>query len=349
LSREKMLLVAKAYGSLLRHADDEARADKEFVLQIVRKNGRTLEYASQALRADRDVVLGAVQQSGISLVHASEELRADKGVVLEAIKQNKWALRRASESVQFDKGFVLEALRAGLITLDCLRRRLQADKEIVLEAVKQRGMDLEWASDALREDLEVVFQAVKQDGFALVFASANLELTEDLILLAARRTDFDFREDFETPWVQDIARQAHFQRALHSQIAVRGEEAPIVTVRLTLDEVSNRFECDASLLSGSNFVCHVEGRSFIELWARRRRLGRPLYDLVKKIVEELPRQTQVKTAHRVFISFVLNEDGDSAAVTPWDCDRQLSDYLLSAKTKPGGHSKPSSEAANSPT
>ena len=68
-------------GQALRHATDELKADREFILAAV-AHGFALEHVSAELKADREVVLAAVGQYGPALMHVSDELKADQEVVL---------------------------------------------------------------------------------------------------------------------------------------------------------------------------------------------------------------------------------------------------------------------------
>jgi len=55
-----------------------------------------------------------------------------------------------------------------------------------------------------------------------------------------------------------------------------------------------------------------------------------LKDLSQLIVAELPKHYQGKEASRtphVFINFIMNDEGDAMAVTPWDWHRPLTDFL----------------------
>jgi len=82
-------------GQALRHATDELKADREFILAAV-AHGFALQHVSAELKADREVVLAAVAQNdhatdekeqfhGWALNYASAELRADREVVLAAV------------------------------------------------------------------------------------------------------------------------------------------------------------------------------------------------------------------------------------------------------------------------
>ena len=80
-------------GQALRHATDELKADREFILVAV-AHGFALQHVSAELKADREVVLVAVGQYGTALSAASDELKVDREVVLAAVEQYGSSLSR---------------------------------------------------------------------------------------------------------------------------------------------------------------------------------------------------------------------------------------------------------------
>ena len=79
--RGEVLAAVAKDGQALRHATDELKADREFILAAV-AHGFALQHVSAELKADREVVLAAVRQYGPALSAASDELKADREVVL---------------------------------------------------------------------------------------------------------------------------------------------------------------------------------------------------------------------------------------------------------------------------
>mmetsp|Transcript_44444 Transcript_44444/g.95438 ORF Transcript_44444/g.95438 Transcript_44444/m.95438 type:complete len:474 (+) Transcript_44444:87-1508(+) len=319
-------------GWALKYLSEGLRADQEVVLQAVKRNGLALQFASDDLRFDRSVVVEAVKGDVSALQHAAEKLRASKDVALEAVKQDGLALKYASEELQADKDVVLQAVKQDGDALKYASEGMQADIDVVMEAVKQNGLALEFAGTALQANLEVVLEAIRQNGRAVQSVSEDLQRDQDILLLAARCTaSWGFwYHDEET---KAIFAQERFKRAQTTLIAVRGEQAPILSVRLcsdycpdSTDERQVReatFTCEVSFMSGTSFVCWMSGTED----SGTDRLGPGVNDLARKLVEMLPVKTQVQIPQRVFINFVVNDDGEAIVATPWDWDRPLADFL----------------------
>lgn len=125
-------------GEELEDADDELKADHEFVLKVVRVFGSALQYADDVLKADREIVLAAVHQAPWALEYANNELKSDREIVLAAVKMDGDALEFADDD-------------------------LKADQELVLAAVHQSENALQYASDSLREDPEILKAANKAE------------------------------------------------------------------------------------------------------------------------------------------------------------------------------------------
>eukprot|EP00405_Crypthecodinium_cohnii_P054166 CAMPEP_0206625960 /NCGR_PEP_ID=MMETSP0325_2-20121206/65034_1 /ASSEMBLY_ACC=CAM_ASM_000347 /TAXON_ID=2866 /ORGANISM="Crypthecodinium cohnii, Strain Seligo" /LENGTH=382 /DNA_ID=CAMNT_0054150219 /DNA_START=77 /DNA_END=1226 /DNA_ORIENTATION=- len=349
--REVVLAAVRNRGDALLFANAELQADKELVLEAVRQHGEALPYASKDLRGDRDIVSEAMRTFGQALSYASDELRSvgqgavleavqlcgltlqfalapardDPQVVLEAVRSNGLALQHASERLQGDKDLVLQAVQQCGDALQFASPDMRADKEVVLEAVIQQGAALNYASLGLRADDEVVLQAMKQNVHSLLYASHKLRASKDLVLLAVR-TD---PKSVNLPGLEAICKDGQFLAVLNSAIAVKGEAAPILSIRLARDLTDpNILTCEASLMSGASFVCRMEQTySFLDRWVLKRRPGPTVNHLAAKLVDQMPIKTEVKNAERIFINFAVGPDGEAVAISPWDGDRPLTNFL----------------------
>eukprot|EP00405_Crypthecodinium_cohnii_P048186 CAMPEP_0206577434 /NCGR_PEP_ID=MMETSP0325_2-20121206/31358_1 /ASSEMBLY_ACC=CAM_ASM_000347 /TAXON_ID=2866 /ORGANISM="Crypthecodinium cohnii, Strain Seligo" /LENGTH=331 /DNA_ID=CAMNT_0054082867 /DNA_START=350 /DNA_END=1342 /DNA_ORIENTATION=- len=296
---------------------------KEAAIEGLKMETLALRDASAKLRADKEVVLEAVKMSGLSLHYASEDLRADKEVVLEAVTHFGRALCFASANLRADIDIVKKAVEVHGAALQFANEELQTDKEIVLKAVSQDGYALKYASDALRGDSEVALEAIRQNHYALNYVSQQLQADQDLVLLAARGV-VGSQHFFFTADIQAIYARASFAQAKLSAIAVRGEEAPILSITLShvrAQDKENRknweFRGEIFLMSGANFVCNVPDCSHVDDWG----VERPhpiLNDLAQKLVSDLPKYLEGTSAKRIFMNFKVDDDGTAVAVTPWD-------------------------------
>mmetsp|Transcript_53232 Transcript_53232/g.113750 ORF Transcript_53232/g.113750 Transcript_53232/m.113750 type:complete len:144 (+) Transcript_53232:290-721(+) len=121
--------------------------------------------------------------------------------------------------------------------------------------------------------------------------------------------------------LEAILKYADFPGACDSAVAIQGEDAPIISIRLSGTQNPGQFECQAVLMSGATFTCHPEADS---------QSGRDyptVEDLAKLLLERLPLHTEIKNAERVFINFMVGDDGDACSVTPWEWKRPLTDFL----------------------
>jgi len=370
--KDVVLKEVRESGNALEFACSELRADREVVLAAVKQDGLALQFASEELRADRAVVLEAVLQTGHALLYARVDLLGAKEVVVAAVKHYGGILSNASASLRADKEVVLEAVKKTGSALEFASPELQNDKAVVFTAVSQSKWALKYAGQSLKsdrnfalelaslgllaigcvceelaDDRELVLEALVEDGEDILYASQRLQHDEDVVLLAARHTERDFRIDelFMFSPMQAIARQGRFQRALHSSIAVQGEHAPVVSINLARDvpphsdsevlavaaSTSTRFRCEIGLLSGTRFVCCLPDARPGSPTLGQERKTPILNDLAVKIIEELPNHTEMRDVKRVFINIILGKDGGEEAatplLTPWSSYRSLSDLL----------------------
>mmetsp|Transcript_21213 Transcript_21213/g.45294 ORF Transcript_21213/g.45294 Transcript_21213/m.45294 type:complete len:355 (-) Transcript_21213:93-1157(-) len=280
-----------------------------------------------------------------ALEGANERFRGDRDVVLEAVKFGGWALQWANKDVRSNPDIVREVVQLDGHALQWATAGVRGNKEVVMEAVTNCGRALEWANDKLRADREVVIAAVQADGFALAFASEDLQGDKEILMMAARARVCDVARMYFSlsRAAQAILDREDYIRSLRSAIAVRGERAPVVTVSLShvVDSDGRRFCCDAVLMSGATFVCHLTYRSS----SNRRETARScpiLNDLAEKLVAEIPKHSALTPA-RVFINFVINsEDGDTQTATPWESERPLSDFLPPSGRGPPQRARPRS-------
>mmetsp|Transcript_68226 Transcript_68226/g.142588 ORF Transcript_68226/g.142588 Transcript_68226/m.142588 type:complete len:121 (+) Transcript_68226:987-1349(+) len=114
-----------------------------------------------------------------------------------------------------------------------------------------------------------------------------------------------------------------FKPAVRSFIAIRGEAAPIVSVRLEKD-VSSGYNCEASLMSGASAKFWLPAWPFRVRWLWSGDTTPLLEDLACRLRDEL---TDATTVPRIFLSFVTDdEDGEHLIVSPWDANRPLEDF-----------------------
>ena len=149
------------WGVPLKHASEELRGEREFVMQAVSKRGYALWHASEELRGDREIVMKAVSDNPHALKFASKELRGDREIVMEAVCNSGSVLRDAS-------------------------KELRGDLEIVMKAASHRdGWVLNYATEELKNSNE----------FMKVVARSEWGL--QVTLLSGRQTNVFFGHD---PW-----------------------------------------------------------------------------------------------------------------------------------------------------
>jgi len=389
--RELVLHLVKQNGAALQYASLSLQCDKELILEAAKNHRWAVCVDGQEIPADRDVALLVVKavpwavgilagdqrrdreialeavKHGAELGRVSEQFRNDKEIVLEAVKLGGAVLRNASEDLQDDKEVVLEAMKTDYDAVQYVSHRLQEDREVVLASVQRDGSALFFARETFRCDPEIVSEACKTHSQAWEVADEVLRMDKDFALDVARSID---RTVPGLGWInpnyvtflgmqEALMPREQFENAVSSPIALRGENAPVVSVTLDLvpvvaaqkhEDKSNEaentpgqdqhnegeheeeaegamcFRAAVSLLSGVSFVCHLQkGRKD----DRERSPFLTLNELAAKIVADLPNHTEITNVERVFINFILTDDGDCVAVTPWDVDNALEEYLHS--------------------
>jgi len=234
------------------------------------------------------------------------------------------------------------------LALEFAGEELQDDKEVVVEAVSLRGEALDFASEALQDDKDLC-----------LLAARNLQRDSKL------REDDDKPDPAEE--ISRLMEIADISvECLESLLAVAGERAPILTATLVFERGADQgdgvddhkggvpcFLCKCVLMSGVVFICRIADCSITDQDGYRRP-GPILSDLAREVMAQLPKHTQVEGIHRVFINFIIsnnnntnNNDDDNnneeeddedeedeseeeaVAVTPWDWNRTLRDFLYS--------------------
>mmetsp|Transcript_35218 Transcript_35218/g.74998 ORF Transcript_35218/g.74998 Transcript_35218/m.74998 type:complete len:771 (+) Transcript_35218:163-2475(+) len=246
---------AKSYRAFCR-ASPDLQADREVVLEAVKRCGVSLQFAHPTLRDDKSVVLVAVKQFGDAFRFASDCLRADKEVALNSCDGSGF-LEHAGVDLRADKEVVLKAVSRQGRELMHASKELRADREVVLRAVTAfasnagiNGMPLRFASDELRGDEEVVRAAVANFGASMAWASEELRANKDLVLLAARNLLLGQTVNN----CQAVTDDVNFQAAVDCSIAVQGEAAPIVSVRVLPESRPNKYQFEVFFgFSGASF------------------------------------------------------------------------------------------------
>ena len=72
-------------GQLLKHAPEQLRGDRDFILKLIKQSPEAFVWASPELQGDREFVLLVVSIHAELLKYAAEELRGDFEVVKAAV------------------------------------------------------------------------------------------------------------------------------------------------------------------------------------------------------------------------------------------------------------------------
>eukprot|EP00405_Crypthecodinium_cohnii_P057729 CAMPEP_0206632402 /NCGR_PEP_ID=MMETSP0325_2-20121206/68874_1 /ASSEMBLY_ACC=CAM_ASM_000347 /TAXON_ID=2866 /ORGANISM="Crypthecodinium cohnii, Strain Seligo" /LENGTH=383 /DNA_ID=CAMNT_0054157899 /DNA_START=40 /DNA_END=1191 /DNA_ORIENTATION=- len=300
-------------------------------------------FAGPELRADKAFMLEALRVNPASWQKVDTKLLSDREFVLEAVKLNGEVLRVASEELQGDKEVVMEAVRQQADAISFAARALCGDKDVMLAAVQLTGHALHRASKELRADRDVVLAAIKEEGSSLIYALGDVADDEDILVLASRNVRK--LEPSMFPYMGFHKQAAAFARedvkqAAASAIAVPGEDAPIVSVKLTYSsepqasaegegESAPAILAEALLMSGTSLACGLPDCLSKDSFGTER--PHPtINDLAQKLVARWPADTEAPTLGRIFVNFVLNDDGDAVPATVWDWSRPLTDFIPSA-------------------
>jgi len=331
ISREaKRLIDAKRQGQLLWQKQQD----------LFREMGR----ASAEICYDRNMMLSLVSVHGEFLRFSSPELRNDTEVVYIAAQTDQFILEKASEDLRRNRDFMMRVMKVdGRSLRHAGGRHIREDKELVLAALSNSARALEYAGDNLKSDYDVVSKALhrqKEEGekFNVIrFAGPEIRSNKDMILLAYRLSASEYvaRESYQkaSEAIQQEFPWKDFLAAAESSLAVKGEEAPAVTVRVQPFHNPNNhnhptsFYCEAKLMSGTTFTFDVPDTPTLVVG----RSSRPVptaEDMAKVLVTKLypgRRPEQVCDSHRVYIVLVRNEQ--YMQVTPWHHSQPLTNLL----------------------
>mmetsp|Transcript_5644 Transcript_5644/g.13267 ORF Transcript_5644/g.13267 Transcript_5644/m.13267 type:complete len:463 (-) Transcript_5644:91-1479(-) len=340
---------------IFEHLRPDLRDDRDIALAAVKRNGLALQFATDGIKDDREVVLEAVKNTSRALEFGSERLRADVDVVLEAVGKLGVVLKFASEDLRAEKAVVLAAVKNKGVALKFASEELRADQEVVLAALSENGSALQHASSTFKSDVNFVRVAIKSNYLASTHVSEELKYDKDLIVLGVRYADTDnMVQTFYAkapPAMQEATPWSTIKQVSCSTMAVPGEDAPIVSIKLLLQTNNDRptkearvseqhqvgaddaadekpyiFECTVTLMSGNDFKCYIPDLPSTDLWEQERP-GPILNNLAETIVRELPKHVEGSDAKRVFMFAMTDGDSESTPLSPWDWDKPLSDFL----------------------
>lgn len=211
-----------------RSLPEEARGDKEFVLQVFNLflmafGHRVLEVCSEALRGDKEVVMAALLKDARPLAYCSDALKADKEVVVQAMSVGcvncsrtimQRILKQAAPALQDEKDVFMAMVNGNSNNIprglelvkwfESVAEKFKSDKDVVMAVVSIQGDVLQHASEALKDDKEVVMCAVdckcSYNGGGPVLCHASEALRDDKeVVMTATLTGFSPHEpqDFE--------------------------------------------------------------------------------------------------------------------------------------------------------
>ena len=113
-----------------KHASDQLRSEKLFILQVVSLRGRSLKYAAVSLKGDIDVARAAVHQTGEAIAYVAEELRNDPDLALVAVRNFPKALFFVSDACRDMKPVVLEAVQGHAVAYLGASKDLKCDEHL---------------------------------------------------------------------------------------------------------------------------------------------------------------------------------------------------------------------------
>eukprot|EP00405_Crypthecodinium_cohnii_P009126 CAMPEP_0206435912 /NCGR_PEP_ID=MMETSP0324_2-20121206/10173_1 /ASSEMBLY_ACC=CAM_ASM_000836 /TAXON_ID=2866 /ORGANISM="Crypthecodinium cohnii, Strain Seligo" /LENGTH=396 /DNA_ID=CAMNT_0053902983 /DNA_START=45 /DNA_END=1232 /DNA_ORIENTATION=- len=334
--REAALAAVAVYGHLLKFCSEPLRNDLEIALKAVDNCASAFWEVSKALKLNKALVLRAVQIQGALLVSATKDFRNDPEVVFAAVNNDGAALEYASQELRSDKDIVLAAVECDPRALDFASEALRADREVVIKALKRQSEQPAWKEDTV---WEATSRGLKQDKDFVLLAMRTV---------AQRRSARGCYEEADSSLKRSIQWRDFLEAAL-SAIASPGEAFPVLTLTLQKQPPNDAcafsphssFACEVTLLSGNTFVCQISPTTTTSDYDYARRsdgdvvpdpkrqkitLGEgegtdmvTLNDLAVAVLSELPRHTEVKIQpERGFFNFLMNSDGETEPVSPWD-------------------------------
>eukprot|EP00405_Crypthecodinium_cohnii_P013445 CAMPEP_0206457972 /NCGR_PEP_ID=MMETSP0324_2-20121206/23283_1 /ASSEMBLY_ACC=CAM_ASM_000836 /TAXON_ID=2866 /ORGANISM="Crypthecodinium cohnii, Strain Seligo" /LENGTH=416 /DNA_ID=CAMNT_0053929203 /DNA_START=227 /DNA_END=1474 /DNA_ORIENTATION=+ len=281
-------------------------------------------------------------------VKRSPELQADRAAILKLIEQHQHnnnqssggaaaVLRCASSELRADKALVLEAVKRDGAALRYASYELRGDEEVVLEAVQQHGGAIHHASAR-------VLIASKDP--ALLACRRIQDSSDWWCLLENEQVGVDSEMIAASEATAIAARGEHAPvLTLTLSRGLTKENAPgNADLQKSLKSKRNLFHCEALLLSGASFACevydieeegqvddnshqqqhqhqHEFGNNHQDQEQHRdqsyqdesgwTRSGPTLLELAQKLVEELPKHSEVKNVTSVFLNFLTTSNNSS--------------------------------------
>ena len=177
-------------GSVLQHADESLRCDRDLVLAALETHPQALHYAHPSLQGDREVVLAAMQSRGwgqhTTLRCAASHLLKDEEVVLAGVRRDRCMFAGADPSFKTNRDFVLQCVKLNGSALQHAHPSVRSDTEVQLAAVAQDPCALGYCDYSIRSNRDVVLAALRKSGKTLQYASHNLCRDREVVLAAVK-------------------------------------------------------------------------------------------------------------------------------------------------------------------
>ena len=170
--------------SLLRHAHEILRGNREVILTAVSQNGMNMQFAHETMKRDREVILAAVTQNGMAVYFAHKTMKSDREVILAAVTQNGMAVQFAHETMKSDREVILAAVTQNGMAIKYASKIFKTDRIVILAALSKYARALGWADKTLSGDKQFALEAAAQNVEALRFADISLRCDREFCLAA---------------------------------------------------------------------------------------------------------------------------------------------------------------------
>lgn len=207
-SRESLLLtiygnrdfdgksVIRDNSSLVEHASDEIKDDKNFVLRLVQKNGKTLRFVSDRLKNDPEVVNAAVQYCPEAYRFASGEIREKKDFLIALLRNKIRVLRYATDLFKADKEVVSVAVDYDYTHNSILLHignQLKRDWPFMVGIIRRHPAKIHSISDELKSNKKFLLEVIEVKPELLLFLSQSLNFDRVFLLEACKKNPLAFQ------------------------------------------------------------------------------------------------------------------------------------------------------------
>lgn len=171
----------KILTNKIRHAWDNFRDDKQFVLEIMSVDNCSKYFAhlTNDFKCDEDICKKAIEYDVFSYKHCCDEIKSDKDFCLFTIENHKNGLLPFSHfplNIRDDDDICIKALQVNGTTIELCSERVKNNRSFAKIAIKQNPSALKYCSEKIKQDVDICLSAIKRDKYSFYHCNDKLKM-----------------------------------------------------------------------------------------------------------------------------------------------------------------------------